>query len=109
MRGVKMAGLLLAAATMTAGCASDRYGYNDNRTLRSAGTGAAIGAAGGAAVGALVDGVGVAEGAAIGAVVGGVAGAATAGSGDRWYRDDRGRCYRVDNRGYRVYDRDRRC
>jgi len=47
---------------------------SNDRTLASAGTGAAVGAAGGAAVGALAGGD-VLAGAAIGAAIGGVAGA----------------------------------
>src|SRR5690554_1850643 len=95
--------LALAACSTT-----DRYGYErDNRGLERAATGAAIGGAVGAGVGAVVDGVSPVEGAVAGAVVGGVAGAVT-GNDRRWYRDNRGDCYYVDD-GRRVYDYGRRC
>ncbi len=75
--------LLCAAAAMPlGGCAST---YHD-RTLASAGTGAAIGAAGGAGVAALAGGD-LLTGAVIGAAVGGIAGAVWA---------DRDRDGRVD-------------
>lgn len=37
-----------------------------------------------------------------------VPGIATTGT-DRWYKDQYGRCYRVDERGDRVYDAARQC
>ena len=98
-----------AAATLSLGaCATDRYGYDDNRQLERAATGAAIGGAVGAGVGAVVGGVSPIEGAAAGAVVGGVAGAVS-GNDRRWYRDTRGYCFYVNERGDRIYDYDRRC
>lgn len=100
----------IAAASLSLGaCATDRYGYDDNRQLNRAATGAAIGAAGGAAVGAVVDGVSPVEGAVAGAVAGGVIGAVTGNNDRRWYRDDRGRCYYLTDGNRRVYDRDARC
>ncbi|MDZ4308297.1 hypothetical protein [Allopontixanthobacter sp.] len=64
--------VLIAAAALPLGaCAS--YDNNDD-TLASAGTGAAIGAAGGAGVSAIAGGD-ILTGAAIGAAVGGIAGA----------------------------------
>jgi len=62
--------LMAAAALPLSACTS----MSNDRTLASAGTGAAVGAAGGAAVGALAGGD-VLAGAAIGAAIGGVAGA----------------------------------
>ena len=108
MRKTMMMGMVLAASASLAACTSyDRYG--DNRQVERAATGAAIGAAGGAAVGAVVDGVSPVEGAVAGAVAGGVIGAVTGDSNRRWYRDDRGYCYWVDNDGRRRYDYDKRC
>src|SRR6187200_270987 len=63
--------LLAAAALPLSACTS--YG-NDDSTLASAGTGAAIGAAGGAGVAAIAGGD-LLTGAAIGAAAGGLAGA----------------------------------
>ena len=98
---------MLGAATLSLGaCATDRYGYNDNRQLERAAAGAAIGAAAGAGIGAVTD-LEIEEGAAIGAVAGGVIGAATAND-RRWYRDNRGYCYYVDRYDRRIYDYDRR-
>ncbi len=42
------------------------------------------------------------------AATAGVAGIATTGT-DRWYKDQYARCYRVDERGDRVYDAARQC
>ncbi len=64
--------VLLAAAALPLGACSS-YG-NDNGTLASAGTGAAIGAAGGAGVAAIAGGD-LLTGAVIGAAAGGLAGA----------------------------------
>lgn len=107
MRRIGVMGLALAASMSLGACQSGYYG-DDDRQLRRVGTGAAIGAAAGAGVGAVVDGVSPVEGAAVGAAVGAVAGAVTSDN-RRWYRDQYGRCYYVDSRGYRVYDDDRRC
>lgn len=65
-----MISLLVAASLPLAACTST----TDDRTLASAGTGAAIGAAGGAGVAAIAGGD-ILTGAAIGAAVGGLAGA----------------------------------
>jgi len=62
--------LMAAASLPLAACTS----MNDDHTLASAGTGAALGAAGGAGVAAIAGGD-VLTGAAIGAAVGGIAGA----------------------------------
>lgn len=106
-RSLLMAPLLAAGLTLGA-CATDRYGYDNDREVRGAATGAAIGAAAGAGVGAVVDGVSPVEGAIAGAVVVGIAGAIA--SDERgWYRDDRGYCFRVNDRGERIYDYDKRC
>ena len=96
----------LGAGLTLGGCATDRYGYNDNDQLERAAVGAAIGAATGAAVGAASD-LEIEEGAAIGAVAGGVIGAATASDRD-WYRDGQGYCYYLDRSNRRIYDYDRR-
>lgn len=95
---------LAAAGLAVGGCST----YGQNASLEDVGTGAAIGAAAGAGVGALVDGVSTVEGAAAGAAVGAVAGALSSND-RRWYRDQYGRCYYVNDRGDRVYDDDRRC
>jgi uncharacterized membrane protein len=62
---------LSATALSLGGCTS----MNDDDTLASAGTGAAVGAATGAGLGAVVGGISPIEGAVLGAAVGGVAGA----------------------------------
>jgi hypothetical protein len=85
--------VLLAAAALPLGACSS-YG-NDNGTLASAGTGAAIGAAGGAGVAAIAGGD-LLTGAAIGAAAGGLAGAIWA---DR-DRDGRADGYVYQNRYY---------
>lgn len=68
---MKKAFVLLAAAALPLGACTS---YNNDSTLASAGTGAAIGAAGGAGVAAIAGGD-LLTGAAIGAAVGGLAGA----------------------------------
>ncbi|WP_167737666.1 YMGG-like glycine zipper-containing protein, partial [Sphingomonas parva] len=75
--------LLFAGALPLAACSS----YQDNETLESAGTGAAIGAGVGAGVGAAVGGLNPIEGAAIGAAVGGLAGAIWADRDNDGYAD----------------------
>ena len=105
MRRITLFGTRLAASVSLAACST----MDDNRELRGAGTGAAIGAAAGAGVGAVVDGVSPVEGAIAGAVVGGIAGAVATDGDRRWYRDDRGYCYYVDDDGDRHYDYDKRC
>lgn len=111
MRKPFMIAILSAASLSVGACATDRYGErsDNDRQIGRAAAGAAIGAAAGAAVGAAVGGVGVGEGAAVGAVAGGVIGAATTPRDGRWYRDNRGDCYFVDERGERIYDYGRRC
>ena len=95
-------GLLLAASVSLGACATnDRYGYDNNRGLKRAATGAAIGG--------VVDGVSVGQGAAVGAIAGGAIAAATDDRGRRWYRDRRGYCYYVERDGDVRYDYDRRC
>jgi len=79
---------LLAAAALPLGACSS---MGSDRTLASAGTGAAIGGAAGAGVTAIAGGD-VLAGAAIGAAVGGIAGAVWAdrdndGRADGYYRD----------------------
>lgn len=108
MRSSTLLGAALAAGLSLSACATDRYGYRDNDTLERTATGAAIGAAAGAGVGAVVGGVSPVEGAAAGAVIGGVAGAISSND-RRWYRDTRGYCFYVNDRGERIYDYDRRC
>jgi outer membrane lipoprotein SlyB len=122
MRKAGILAVLVAAGVSAGGCATnDRYGYDEygnyerDRQLGRAGSGAAIGAAVGAGVGAVVGGVSPVEGAIAGAVAGGAIGAATSGSRSgrvdevRWYRDDRGYCFWVNNRGQRIYDYNVRC
>lgn len=107
MRKAGMMGLALAASMALGACASDGYRNND-RQLNRAATGAAIGAAAGAGVGAVVEGVSPVEGAVAGAVAGGVIGAVTS-KDRRWYRDERGYCYYLNDRNERIYDRNARC
>ena len=81
--------LLGAAALPLSACTS--MDANGNRTLATAGTGAAIGAAGGAGI-AAVTGGDLLTGALIGGAVGGIAGAVWAdrdndGRADGYYRD----------------------
>lgn len=81
--------VISAAVIPLAACNS----WDNDRTLRSAGTGAVIGAAGGAGVAAITGGD-LLKGAVIGAAVGGVAGAVWAdrdrdGRVDGYYRDGR--------------------
>ena len=124
---IKMLGIMAAAGLTLGGCATNRYGYdgygyrNNDRQIGRAAAGAAIGAAAGAGLGAVVDGVSPTQGAIVGAIAGGAIGAATSDNNryddryqrsyrDRyWYRDDRGYCYYVNERGERIYDRNARC
>jgi outer membrane lipoprotein SlyB len=118
---ILFAGLSLGACTTYDRYGYDRYGsrydrYGDDNTAERAATGAAIGAATGAGVGAVVGGVSPVEGAVAGAVAGGLIGAATAdndrrtyGREMRWYRDGRGYCYYINDRGDRIYDYNVRC
>jgi uncharacterized membrane protein len=64
--------LLVGAASLSLGACTS---MNDDETLESAGTGAAVGAVAGAGLGAVVGGLSPIEGAVLGAAVGGVAGA----------------------------------
>ena len=76
--------MLLGASALTlGGCTS----MNNDDTLASAGTGAAIGAAAGAGVGAVVGGLSPIEGAVIGAAVGGIGGAVWADRNNDGYSD----------------------
>ena len=106
MRNLVKLGLVLAASTSIAACATtDPYGYsrNDEQRNRALG-GAAIGAAAGAGLGAVVGGVSPVEGAIAGAVAGGIIGALTVnGQKHDLYRDEYGRRYYVDEYGRRIY------
>lgn len=76
---------IVVAGSLSLG-ACTTYGDND-RTLESAGTGAAIGAVAGAGLGAVVGGLSPIEGAAIGAAVGGIGGAVWADRNNDGYAD----------------------
>ena len=75
--------LIGASALSLGGCTS----MNNDDTLASAGTGAALGAAAGAGVGAVVGGLSPIEGAVIGAAVGGIGGAIWADRNNDGYSD----------------------
>lgn len=75
--------LIGAGALSLGGCTS----MNNDDTLASAGTGAALGAAAGAGVGAVVGGLSPIEGAVIGAAVGGIGGAIWADRNNDGYTD----------------------
>ena len=75
--------LIGASALSLGGCTS----MNNDDTLASAGTGAALGAAAGAGLGAVVGGLSPIEGAAIGAAVGGIGGAVWADRNNDGYSD----------------------
>ena len=75
--------LIGASALSLGGCTS----MNNDDTLASAGTGAAIGAAAGAGLGAVVGGLSPIEGAVIGAAVGGIGGAIWADRNNDGYSD----------------------
>lgn len=111
MRKTLMIATIFAVSAPLGACASyDEYGYDRNARQRErAVVGAAAGAAVGAAVGATVGGVSTGEGAAVGAVAGAIIGAATSNNDRRWYRNNRGECYYVNDRGDRIYDYGRRC
>ena len=87
----KTVSVILIAGSMSLGaCASNTY--EDDATLRSAGTGAAIGAVAGAGAGAVIGGLSPIEGAVIGTVIGGLAGAVWAdrdqdGHADGYYQN----------------------
>ena len=86
-----MIAILSAGALSLGACSTTDTAQNDE-TLRSAGTGAAIGAAAGASLGAVVGGLSPIEGAVIGAAVGGLAGAVWAdrdndGRADGYYQN----------------------
>jgi len=98
-----MKNLILTAVVLTsvplAACAS----MDNDRTLASAGTGAAIGAAGGAGVAAIAGGD-LLTGAVIGAAVGGIAGAVWADHNNDGYADGyvyQGQYYAGAPAGYR--------
>lgn len=113
MRKVFM-GLTIAATMSLGACATpygyggDRYGDRNQGQMGRAVAGAAIGAAAGAGLGAVIGGVTPGQGAAVGAIAGGAIGAAT-NNNQRWYPDNRGDCYYVNDRGERIYDYGRRC
>jgi len=104
--------LMTVASIPLAACTS----MNNDRTMASAGTGAAIGAAGGVGIAAIA-GENLLVGAAIGAAVGGVAGAVWAdnnndGRADGYYRDGRyyaGAPSGYSSSGYQGADSQRRC
>ena len=99
--------LITAAALPLAACTST----NDDSTLASAGTGAAIGAAGGAGVAALAGGD-LLTGAAIGAAVGGLAGAVWADRNNDGVTDGyvyNGQYYEGAPAGYQNASASRRC
>jgi phage tail tape-measure protein len=114
MRKVLMS-LAIAGSMSLGACATpygndryDRYGDRNQGQMGRTVAGAAIGAAAGAGVGAVVGGVSAGQGAAVGGLVGAAVGAATS-SNQRWYPDNRGDCYYVNDRGERIYDYGRRC
>lgn len=113
MRKSALFGLTVAASMSLGACATnDRYGDgygHQNQGVQRAATGAAIGGAAGAALGAVVGGISPVEGAIAGAVAGGVIGAVTDNNGRKWYRDTRGYCFYVNDRGERIYNYDARC
>ncbi|WP_158703017.1 YMGG-like glycine zipper-containing protein [Allosphingosinicella vermicomposti] len=83
---------VLSAGALSLGACSTTDTAQNEETLQSAGTGAAIGAAAGAGVGAVVGGLSPIEGAVIGAAVGGIAGAIWAdrdndGRADGYYQN----------------------
>ena len=100
--------LLAAASLPLAACTSN---YEDDNTLASAGTGAAIGAAGGAGVAAIAGGD-LLTGALIGAAVGGLAGAVGAdrngdGRADGYVYN--GQYYEGEPTGYQNASTTQRC
>lgn len=100
--------LLATAALPLAACTST---YDDDSTLATVGTGAAIGAAGGAGVAAIAGGD-LLTGAAIGAAVGGLAGAVWAdrngdGRADGYVYN--GQYYEGEPAGYQNASATRRC
>ena len=97
---------ILALPLLTA-CASDPYSSHPDLAGRTMG-GALIGAA----AGALAIGHNPIQGAAAGMVVGGALGAASASFGGKhrhYYRDSRGYCYYIDQRGQAHYKPAVRC
>ena len=103
-----MISLLAAAALPLAGCAST---YDDDSTLATVGTGAAIGAAGGAGVAALAGGD-LLTGAAIGAAVGGLAGAVWSDRNNDGRADGyiyNGQYYEGEPGGYQTASSTQRC
>jgi uncharacterized protein YcfJ len=101
--------LLLAAAPILNGCATDAYGRSDAGSRATAGVlvGGALGALAGHSLG-----IGTVAGAAAGMVAGGAAGIVVKGPviHDRqYYRDSQGYCYYVDPAGNPKYDPKVRC
>lgn len=107
MKNIHLAALPLIIATCS--CAHRPYGGGPD-----AGTGAIAGASAGAVVGG-VAGAAVGDpisGAAMGAIAGGALGALIKGPvihGRQYYRDSRGYCYYIDNRGKPKYAKSVRC
>jgi uncharacterized protein YcfJ len=102
---------IFPAALSLAACASnDPYGAGPSaaqRTIYGAGAGAVIGALAGGALGG--DAL---SGAALGALAGGAAGALIPGpvvNGRQYYKDTRGYCYYIDEKGQPKYDGSVRC
>lgn len=94
---MKRTGLIAGAVALSVGLGSPLYAQSAGQMLR----GTAIGAGGGALVGAVVPGVSVGTGALVGAA-GGAAYTALK-KRNHYYRDNRGRRYYTNSRGYRVY------
>lgn len=94
-----------AASSLTVGaCTSDPY---RDHVVASGATGAVIGAGVGAVAGSIIPGIGTGAGAAVGGALGATVGAIV---GDRqYYRDTRGYCYYVDQRGQVHYNYSVRC
>jgi MFS family permease len=105
-------GVVIAGSMSLGACATpygaDRYSDRNQGQMGRTVAGAGIGAAVGAGVGAVVGGVSAGQGAAVGALAGAAIGAATSNN-QRWYPDNRGDCYYVNDRGERIYDYGRRC
>ena len=100
--------LLISAAAVSSltlgACTTDPY---RDHVVASGATGAVIGAGAGALAGSVIPGIGTGAGAAVGGVLGGMVGAIV---GDRqYYRDTRGYCYYVDQRGQVHYNYSVRC
>jgi len=100
--------LLLSAAAAASlalcGCATNpAYDHQ----IAGTATSAVIGAGVGAVAGSVLPGIGTGAGAVVGGVLGGTIGAII--SGRQYYRDTRGYCYYVDDRGQPRYNYDAHC